>query len=226
MKISSSYFFLGVLVLGLALFVISTQLKKASTINEHHAVKATSGRLSPISEIILGPIQGWGDTLNYLSTKKILNPDELDKLDFSEGNPFSADNEKWQVFNPKGHFKLGTPDGDAFNHRWLDELSTVENNKVIFNLRQLQLPDGKLQFTLYLVIPDVSKQQCARHYNPFNDPEIQAVRQTEKTIEIAPDNHTTIVDNSSEFPGKGGCIQEDAVGKIYLFLPFYKYIQK
>ncbi len=161
-----------------------------------------------------------GEAFDKLIKQGVITVDDLERLDFSqEGEPGYGTNWKWGVYKPGGRLFPQSKGGAAVEPWRMAALTGEPNARAIFNLRRYTDTDGKSYDALYLIIPDIRKEQCLRYFNPHQDPSIEAIISVDGPLEIAPNNRNIIVD-SFYLPNPGRCIAPQGL-KIYLFLPFY-----
>lgn len=157
-------------------------------------------------------IRQWRGIVEKAIAEKKLLKENFEKIDFSlPDDPDFGDDTENEFFNPDGIFKA-TP----IPQELIDELSSVKNSRLVFNLRRW-FDTGKYQTTdlfsnlyrtdLMVIIPNFISV-CPREHFGWNGSSF-----TKEDIYIAPDNHSIVEDKNDQF---GYRISSSNNGKYYL----------
>lgn len=125
-----------------------------------------------------------GDFLSHVYRQGKISPDDFEKLDFSlPGDPAYGDDPTYEVFNPEGPYKIDDAPPEAQRpfppQKWIDELTTVKNTRLIYNIRRHVNRHGIVRDDLVLIIPNA---KC-KPRQPLSD---------ESAVAIAPDNRQAL----------------------------------
>lgn len=144
-----------------------------------------------------GRIQYWSQIFRGLIEKNELRVEDFEKIDFSlPGDPgFGGDPEN-EFFNPEGKFKA-----PPIPQEVIDDLTTVKNTRLIFNLRGWlnrvlyestgSVPPKEFE-VLVVIIPNVVPK-CLLPGSKVYAWYERSLKKQEK-IDIAPDNKTVVED--------------------------------
>lgn len=183
-------------------------------------VNATVDKTSPIDWLVLNNIAGLTESFDRLVKQGIFTRNDLGKLDFSqEGDPEYGENPDWGVYTPQSRLFPNGKGGTAVPPWIMEELTGDKNARAVFNLRRHTRSDGTVVDTLYLIIPNVRKEECHRYYNYLRNTADEPIKHIDTALDIPPDNHSLVLD-SFDIPAIGRCIQPQDK-RIHLFLPFY-----
>lgn len=155
---------------------------------------------------------GWRGVINKATKEKKLSTEDFNKLDFSlPDDPGFGDDPENEFFNPQGKYKAIPMPQDL-----IDELSSVKNTRLIFNVRRwfdtgknstVDLFSNLYRTDLVVIIPDFIFA-CPMEYLGWNESSF-----TKENIYIAPDNHSIVEDKEDQFAYQ---ITSPDNGKYYL----------
>ena len=181
---------------------------------------ATSGPPSSPSTQVAGPAFVIRNGILRAMDRGYLGPDDLEVLDFSSGDIEHGWNPKQRtrLESAQPPYFISGPKIDASLKHLLDTLtdSSVwkvwkKSNDPVVNLHRLNY-GGQTRDTLYLILPNMTKEACITWFNWANNPNLIAEL---PVIEVRPDNHTIIEDSPASHPRTKSCARSSD-GTLYL----------